>query len=210
LRRWWLDGLLVSKAKMTGVHLAHLTINALNTSRGRQLFRGPRRELAVHNRGYASLEQRYQDAVAQHLEAREKRLANRGRAFEFQMEEYLDSVSDLKARIEQDARANSYVIRWPERFLLQQQSKRIQRAGFAPLYLATHGDPSAAPIALGAREADVALDLTMLGNYHDPFAWPGLFTRAARFDRSHLNDSGAALLSRLVAADFVRTIERRR
>lgn len=82
-----------------------------------------------------------------------------------------------------------------DRRSLEEQEALIREAGFTPVYLATprllQGPDFAALQSEGAIEHLVDL--------RDPLVHPRLFAVEYRFDREHLNEEGAAIMSRKIA-----------
>ncbi|HIJ66032.1 MAG TPA: hypothetical protein HPP77_08780 [Candidatus Hydrogenedentes bacterium] len=210
VRLWGGRKRFATKLNLTRVHLGHLVMKCLNIGRGGQLLDGSPETPTERNRGYESLEMSYRTAVESGGDSAEKQLAERARVLDVYRKFYSEDVSALKTRIQDDSETDGALPGAFDRLLLARQNKRIREAGMMPLYFVMPADPTVFPIGLPARALHRAGDIVLIGDYHDPLNLPELFAPKNRYDRNHMSETGARLLSELLAADFVRTAERHR
>jgi hypothetical protein len=138
----------------------------------------------VEAEGYRSLE-----------DVHTKSVAARARRFAREHDKYDKELAARAARPPKAPGLTGYQVR-----MLEAMARRIQAAGLRPLlYESANHNP---------RITVTGQLLTTLPklSFNEPAAYPDLYRFEVRFDRTHLNTSGAQLLTKHLARAFARTV----
>jgi len=113
---------------------------------------------------------------------------------------FQEDVDEIRARAASGALADEPSTLWYDREALGEQVKMLRDAGIEPVYLVAPRLGPAPDFALLAREGAIP----HLIDLRDPRRYPELFRMSNHFDREHMGERGARLMSNRIAAQLDR------